>query len=168
MMTHRPGTSVPSTFRLQTARPPSVRPIADAMPIGIGWSGASRTPIDPGSWPWRTRPEALALVKYSMALMARLLVPLGGPEGSQQAVEGLLIGIVVLPTAEVPDVPRPFDMRGPRDRAFQDRIIEPDREEHDPFLPPLPLQRSLDFRFNPIAGEGLLREHEHELVVNPD
>src|SRR5690242_13337876 len=124
--------------------------------------------MDPGSWPKRAGPGPLPLVKYSMALMVMSLGPFGGPEVSQQAVEGLLIDVVVLPTAEVADVPRPFDMRGPSDRALQDGVIEPDWEEHDPFLPPLPVQRGLDFRFHPIAGEGLLREHEHELVVDPD
>src|SRR5262249_13609924 len=127
----------------------------------------SRTPMDPGSWPTRTGPGPLALVKYSMTFM-RSLGPLGGPEVSQQAVERALIGIVILPAGEIADVPRPFDLRGPSYRAFQDGVIEPDREEHDPFLPPLPVQRGFDFRFHPIAGEGLLREHEHELVVHAD
>jgi len=29
----------------------AVRPICDAIPIGIGLPSASRTPMDPGNWP---------------------------------------------------------------------------------------------------------------------
>ena len=49
-MTHRPGTSAPWTCRDQTIRSPSVRPIADAIPIGIGLSSASRTAMDTATW----------------------------------------------------------------------------------------------------------------------
>jgi len=53
----RPGTSAPLTRRPHTARSSSVRPIADVIPIGIDLSSASRTPINPGRRPARTRPR---------------------------------------------------------------------------------------------------------------
>src|SRR5207249_1436186 len=108
------------------------------------------------------------LAKYSMAPPTRSCAPFRGPEVSDQAGEGVLIYAVVLPPSEVPDVPRQPDMRGPSDRGFQDRVVEPDREEHGSSLPPLPLKGGFDFPLHPIAREGMLREHEHELVVNPD
>ena len=56
--------SAPWTRSHHTAKPSSVHPTSDAIPIGIGLSIASRTPIEPGSWPYLTGPEVLTLVKY--------------------------------------------------------------------------------------------------------
>jgi hypothetical protein len=46
-MIHRPGTSSPSTVSRHTASPARSHPVQHAIPIGIAWSGESRTPIDP-------------------------------------------------------------------------------------------------------------------------
>jgi hypothetical protein len=47
-ITHRPDTSSPLTVSHHTARPAGSHPRQFAIPTGIGWSGASRTPIGPG------------------------------------------------------------------------------------------------------------------------
>jgi hypothetical protein len=48
-MIHRPGTSASWTVNRHTASPARSHPMQHAIPIGIGWSGESRTPIDPGT-----------------------------------------------------------------------------------------------------------------------
>jgi hypothetical protein len=40
----------PWTLNLHTTRPSALRPLQDAIPIGIGWSGDSWTPMESGSW----------------------------------------------------------------------------------------------------------------------
>jgi hypothetical protein len=57
--------------------PATSHSVRSAMPIGIGLSSASRTPMDPGTWPYRTGPDALALVTYSMASMTSEEEPIG-------------------------------------------------------------------------------------------
>jgi len=54
--------SAPQTIRLRLARPPSVWPIADAIPIGISLSSASRTSIETGRSLVRTGSGSLTLV----------------------------------------------------------------------------------------------------------
>jgi hypothetical protein len=50
-MIHRPGTSSPSIVSRHTAIPAGFHLMHDAIPIGIGWSAESRTPIDLGTRP---------------------------------------------------------------------------------------------------------------------
>ncbi len=52
IVTHRLGTQASRTPTDQAAGPGSVRPISNAMPIGIGLSRDSRTPIEGRGWPY--------------------------------------------------------------------------------------------------------------------
>ena len=64
MMTHRPAISCFPIRSVQTASPFSSQVRHDASPIGMGLSGASRTPIEPGTSPYRIGPFWLMWAKH--------------------------------------------------------------------------------------------------------
>jgi len=63
-ITHRPGISSLPIRNVQTASPFSSCVRHDASPIGMNLSSASRTPIDPGTSPYRILPFWLMWAKY--------------------------------------------------------------------------------------------------------
>ena len=89
-------------------------------------------------------------------------------EVSEEPIERALVRVVVLPPGEVADMaPLPY-VRRPSNWRFHYRVVEPNRKEHRSVLPPLPLPSHFHLSFDPIAFNGILRDNQHEFVMNPD
>ncbi len=63
-----------------------------------------------------------------------------GPQVAQQPVERALVGVVILPAREVPDVALPADVRRPGFRRVDHRGIEANGKQHLLPLPTFPLE----------------------------
>jgi hypothetical protein len=87
---------------------------------------------------------------------------------TQQASEGFLVVVMLLPTGEVSDVARPLEVGRPTGRALQHSSIKANGKQHRS-VPGLLLRKSrLDLKFHPHAFDGILREHQQELVIEAD
>lgn len=87
-------------------------------------------------------------------------------EIAQQPFECDLVLIMIFPGREIADVALMLHQRSPASvLSFQDRIIQPDREENGAPLPGFPGQRGFDFMLHPIAGHGMFGEDQQELIL---
>src|SRR5271157_1179037 len=68
-MIHRPGISSLPIRSVHTASPLSSQVTQCAPPIGMNWSEASRTPIEPGTSPYRIGPFWLMWAKYDWLMV---------------------------------------------------------------------------------------------------
>ena len=73
---------------------------------------------------------------------------------------------MVLPAAEVSDVPRAADVGGPGLFCLHDRIIESDGKQDGLLLPLLFFKCSFDFLLHPCAFDRLFGENEQQLVID--
>ena len=65
-------------------------------------------------------------------------------------------------------MPRAPDVAGPGLIGVHDVIVEADGKEDRLLLPALALEGALDFPLHPVAGDGVARENDEELVETPD
>src|SRR5262245_34576921 len=85
---------------------------------------------------YQSNPSSSALTEITSSLrrsVLRVQIP-------QQPPKSSLVAVVVLPPAEIPNVPCAADGRRPSLRSVYERIVYADREQHQPLLPSLPLQ----------------------------
>ena len=84
---------------------------------------------------------------------------------AQQSSEHFLVGVMLLPPREVGDVAHAAQVGRPTDRTVLDRIIQANRKQHQLFLPALLVEGIFDFVFDPRTLDGMLREHQQQLVI---
>src|SRR5262249_47769129 len=87
---------------------------------------------------------------------ASLLTRFRRSEVSQQAVEGLLIGIFSLPTPKVADGARLLDVGWPTPLDLHGRIVDADGQDDRSLLSSLLFHRGLHFLPEPFAPDGML------------
>jgi hypothetical protein len=75
---------------------------------------------------------------------------------------------VVLPPAEIADVPLAADRCSPRCIAARDCIIQTDWKQNQAFFMVLSLETGFDFLTHPIALDGVLRQDHKQLLVKPN
>jgi len=87
---------------------------------------------------------------------------------AQQSSEGFLVVVMLLPTGEVSDVACPLEVCRPAGRALHHSGIKANRKQ-DHGIPGLLLgKRSLDLKFHPRTGNGMLGEHQQQPVIEAD
>ena len=95
----------------------------------------------------------------------RSLVLFRRPKVAEQAVEGPLVGVMVLPPAKVADVARPPDIGWPAIINLHNGIVETDREENGSLRSPFSLHRRLNLFLDPFTLDGVLGKDEQQLAV---
>ena len=84
---------------------------------------------------------------------------------AEQASEGLLVVVVVLPAGEVGNVSHTFDMCCPTRCALHDGIVKANGKEYQGVFLILFGKGGFDLEFYPRACDRVLREHQQQLVV---
>ena len=75
---------------------------------------------------------------------------------------------MVVPFAKVTDMSSPTNAGCPCCIAVHDGIVQTDRKQDRRAVSTLPLKSSFDFIFYPTALDGMFRQDDHQLVVEPD
>jgi len=91
-----------------------------------------------------------------------------GLQSTEQPVETLLVGVVLFPVGEVPDVASATDVLCPRSRAGQNAVVQSHRVEHVGDALGFLVQGLFDLIGHPRTGKRVLREDEQELVIQPN
>jgi hypothetical protein len=77
-----------------------------------------------------------------------------------------MVGVVLLPVGEVPDVAGVLQERRPARPTLHHRVIDSDREEdRSPFLLPLLSKGGLHLLLHPLAADGWFGQYQQEFVV---
>src|SRR5512132_3553034 len=85
---------------------------------------------------------------------------------AQDTVERLLVGVVVLPSLEVADVPLVAELHRPRLSGLHNLLVDADGKQHDLVTAPLLGECLADLVLHPVAGDCVLREDQQQLVAD--
>src|SRR5260221_13512287 len=83
----------------------------------------------------------------------------------KQALERLLVGVLIFPPAKVSNMPGTTDIDSPGHICLLHRLIQRDGEKHQLVLLLFLLKSSHDFSLNPFAADRMFREDYQELIV---
>ncbi len=83
----------------------------------------------------------------------------------KQALESLLVGVLIFPPAKVSNMPGTTDIDSPGRICLLHRLIQRDGEKHQLVLLLFLLKSSHDFSLNPFAVDRMFREDYQELIV---
>jgi len=83
----------------------------------------------------------------------------------QQALESLLVGVLIFPPAKVFNMTGTTDIDGPGQIRLLHQLIQRDGEQHQFVLLLFLLKSSHDFSLNPFAVDRMFREDYQELIV---
>src|SRR5260370_3553 len=83
----------------------------------------------------------------------------------QQALESLLVGVLIFPSAKVYNMPGTTDIDGPGQIRLLHQLIQRDGEQHQFVLLLFILKSSHNFFLNPFAVDRMFREDYQELIV---
>src|SRR5260221_618795 len=83
----------------------------------------------------------------------------------QQALESLLVGVLIFPPAKVSNMPGTTDIDGPGQIRLLHQLIQRDGEQHQFVLLLFLLKSSHNFFLNPFAVDRMFREDYQELIV---
>ena len=84
---------------------------------------------------------------------------------AEQASQGLLVVVVLLPAGEVGNVPHAFKMCCPAYCALHDGVVKANGKEHQSVFLILFGKGGLDLEFYPRASDGMLGEHQQQFIV---
>ena len=83
----------------------------------------------------------------------------------QQALESLLVGVLIFPPAKVSNMPGTTDIDSPGQIRLLHQLIQRDGEQHQFVLLLFLLKSSHDLPLNPLAVDRMFREDYQELIV---
>ena len=115
-----------------------------------------------GSRVWNTAHEV------AVHILALRMSRCGWPlrlQVAQEALQALLIAVVVFPGGEVADEAGVFDMGCPGSSAVHDGAIQANREQDKTAVAPFFCECRFDFKLHPGAPDRLLRKHQQQFVV---
>ena len=102
---------------------------------------------------------------YSVFPVRSALRPAMGSQVEQQALERLLVGVLIFPPAEVSKMPGTTEIDGPGHIRLLHLLIQADEEKHQFVLLRFLLKDSHDLPLDPRAVDRMLREDDEELIV---
>src|SRR4051812_11503969 len=112
---------------------------------------------------WRPgRTGATAVTERSLWFSLRHL------QVAQHPLQDFLVGVMVLPSAEVTDVALDAQAASPGFVCVQHGVIDPDREQNGRLARPLLIQGPRHFLLNPITGNRVFGQDQQHLVAQPD
>jgi len=83
---------------------------------------------------------------------------------AHQPLEALLVAIVLFPTGKVSDVALTAQQTSPTFRGLHHGVIYAHRKQNDLLTGALLLERACDLAFDPVTGDGTLRQYEKNLL----
>jgi len=87
---------------------------------------------------------------------------------AQQSLQDFLIGVVLLPIAEIGNVACAANVSSPTGWTVFDGTIQTNGKQHRCFFAVLFGNGRFDFKFDPRTVDGMLRQHQQQLIMQTD